>query len=434
MPTLLICTVGGSPEPVVFSLLCEPLPDRVIFVCSQETAAAIDRPLGEVITEERPCPACGTPVHSCRPSGAILARLQAAGGCRPPQFEIVQLQNAEDLTSCVREINGKVTPALLAWVHGWADHAVVVDPTGGTKCMSVALALVARRWQCTFRYVGGGSRNKGGVGVVETGTERQAATVNPLHLLGYQVADDALTLCSSHEYAAAAALLRAAIKPIRSPEGKAPLETLCRLVEGFAAWDRFAHAQAAAHLKTAERNGARLDGFLDPACAESVRAALPGLCARAASLGAAPGASRELIEDLLANAARRRSENRHDDAVGRLYRAVEAMAQFQLADAWNVPDTGSVPLTLVPDALRSSIRGRKVNGRLELGLQDAYQLLYTLGDPLGKEFLKVGLAARHWVPGGGDSGKPGGGLLTQRNLSILAHGFQPVSPRVAPHP
>ena len=56
---LSIFTVGGSPEPVIHSLLAEPRPDRVIFVCSSSTRHLITAPQTQSQCYERSCPVCG---------------------------------------------------------------------------------------------------------------------------------------------------------------------------------------------------------------------------------------------------------------------------------------------------------------------------------------------------------------------------------------
>ena len=116
--------------------------------------------------------------------------------------------------------------------------------------------------------------------------------------------------------------------------------------------------------------------------------------------------------DLLCNARRRKAEGRYDDAVARLYRAVEALAQDQLRREHGIADTGKVPLDRVPLSLRA--RYPADAAELKLGLQEAYLLLSELGDPLGQRFAGLG-----WH-------EPKHSPLTARNQSILAHGFAPV--------
>ncbi len=89
--------------------------------------------------------------------------------------------------------------------------------------------------------------------------------------------------------------------------------------------------------------------------------------------------------DLLSNAKRRISEKRQDDAVARLYRACEALSQVELL------------------ATRQPIPKE--------GLRKNYSDLARIGHPLGLAFRRSRVKA----------------MLSKRNQSILAHGYQPVS-------
>ncbi len=121
--------------------------------------------------------------------------------------------------------------------------------------------------------------------------------------------------------------------------------------------------------------------------------------------------------DLLADAKRRRDEGRIDDAVARLYRAIEAIGQVALKEDHGVESTEKVPLDKVPESLRATWAARAKKFTVALGLQDDYALLQALGHPLGQKFQGAGLSGKE-------------SLLVRRNQSILAQGFTTVSPAV----
>lgn len=283
----------------------------------------------------------------------------------------------------------------------------------------MALALVARRWTCTIRYIGGTQCTKAGLGVVRDGAERPVSRLNPLDLLGHMAADDALTLCANQDYSAAATLLEAAIARMSDAETKANLQALAHVVTGFAQWDRFQHRDAGKSFYWARKEGTRLTCFLAPHCAAELQELLPKLGNRARKLANNSRPCIAVIEDLLANAQRRRREQRHDDAVARLYRAIEAMAQYRLASKFEITSTTHFPADKVPDALKDRIQGR--GAEVKLGLQDAHLTLAAYGDELGRTFQALRLESR----------QERASILAQRNSSILAHGFQPVPPSVS---
>jgi CRISPR-associated protein (TIGR02710 family) len=138
------------------------------------------------------------------------------------------------------------------------------------------------------------------------------------------------------------------------------------------------------------------------------------------TLDASQGPTQELVKDLLANARRRAVEGRFDDAVARLYRGIEAIAQTRLREAHGIADTGGVALQQIPETLRPDWEPFAREGKVKVALQDAFVLLGHLDDPMAHRFRELELDQRDRSP------------LVSRNTSILAHGFQPVSQNVFP--
>lgn len=391
--TLLICTVGGTPEPVVTSLL-HWRPARVFFIPSAQTETQVD---------------------------AVLHRFaeRAAQPLGPGVYRICPVDDAEDMHGCLRIIR-LLDHEVEEWLKRGTDYQIVADFTAGTKCMSAALALEARRWPCRFSYVGGARRTKDGMGVVETGAERVVHSANPWEALGYQAVDEFITLFDQRAFAAAADLARRAKETMTAPDRKRELSVLENLASGFDAWDRFDHRGAKQKLTDVLKGandlratvgadrGNRIMRFT-----EQHRAYLE----RLASQNNSPTA--EHVRDLLANAGRRKEEGRIDDGVARLYRAIEAVAQCALAGRHDMPSTERVPVDRLPESLRSRLEPQpRDDGTIKLGLQDAYALLAALGDEVGTKFTNSELDDPERSP------------LTARNRSILAHGFERVPDKV----
>ncbi len=280
--------------------------------------------------------------------------------------------------------------------------------------MSAALALVARPWKCRFSYVGGELRNKDGVGTVESGSERVVHSANPWDALGYQAVEDAVTVFNHGGYGAAAHLLDVAVRNARQPDIKRALATLKAVVDAYAAWDRFDHREAAQRFADALKNRNDLAAIF-PHEWSSLLGRLEQHHERVAQLSARNEPTAEWVRDLLHNARRCAAGHRFDEAVARLYRACEALAQIRLRGQYGIPDAKAVRPTQLPDALRTEWAGRgRDDGSFALGLQDAYRVLREFHDELGRRFLELGLADDQKSP------------LVARNQSILAHGFQPV--------
>ncbi len=387
---LLVCTIGGTTEPLVSALL-HWRPARVLFIPSPETRDQVEKVLDD---------------YAIR-AGAPLG---------PGEYDVYCVHDAQDIQSCLSTIR-RLDHEVEKWLARGAGYRVVADFTGGTKCMTAALALEARRWPCMFSYVGGERRTKGGVGIVETGSERVVHAANPWEALGYQAVDEFVTLFDQRAFAPAVRVARQAKEKVTAPERKRALSALENLAAAFDAWDRFDHKEAKKKFDDVAKGANDLKAALDAERAERVQRFIDQHRKHLECLaGQARIPTKAHVRDLLANARRRREEGRVDDAVARLYRAIEAIAQETLATRHDIPSTEHVPVDRLPEEFRSRPGVRpNDDGTVTVGLQDAYALLAALGDPLGKMFM------------GSELSDPERSPLQTRNRSILAHGLERVS-------
>lgn len=383
---LLICTIGGSPEPVLQSIL-HIAPDRVIFLCSDESSATVEQVKDQLADYERP-------LHE----GA---------------FDIKTLADPQSLVQCVKEMR-PLRFEVEQWTQRGDSHLVLVDFTAGTKIMSAALALVAHRWPCRFIYVGGTQRDKNGLGVVCSGTETVIPSDNPWDALAYQPIQDAAHLFNHNQPAAAVATLQPHIQNIADPAVKRQIIAVKHLADAYAKWDAFQHHAATAAFDNCLKASNDLDAALPGHRLTPILQQHHRLCRQLADKPGQP--SENLILDLLANALRRAGDGRYDDATARLYRATEALAQLALKVDFQI-ESDQCPLDKIPHALRRLWEPRTVNGNVKLGLQDDYNLLAQLDHPLGRKFRTLHLHDNQKSP------------LVSRNQSILAHGFAPTTER-----
>lgn len=386
---LLICTVGGSPEPIVAALK-RWQPARVRFVHTPGTRGRVDEIVPKAHQEG---------VH-----------LNAG------QYDLLELPDEQDFTSCIERLRS-LNDEVRSWLNRGTGFEVVVDLTGGTKCMTAALAIQASHWPCVFSYVGGRERTKDGLGIVISGSEIVLHSQNPWDALGHQAVDDFVVLFDQHAYLAAANVVSVAKQRVSRPDRKRELASLEQLARALDAWDRFDHQTGTNLLESVGRSANDLRAALGPSRADRALDGVHRLAEHLRHLQSAPPPSRHHVLGLLANAKRRRDEGRFDDAVARLYRAIEAIAQVALKDGHGIENTEYIPLEKVPEPLRTTWSTRAHGGVLALGLQDAYALLEALGDPVGRAFRDAGLRG------------PTSPLIV-RNRSILAHGFERVTDRV----
>lgn len=385
--TLLICTVGGSPEPVVAALK-QWRPLRVRFVHTPQTKGDIDAKI----------------VPAARSEGLDLD---------PGRYDPFELPDGQDLASCLDRLR-QLTPEVGEWVARGPGFQVVVDFTGGTKCMSASIGLQASRWPCLFSYVGGSERTKDGVGVVVSGAEKIVHQANPWDALGHQAVEDFVVLFDQRAFVAAAKVAGVAKTRVSRPDRKREIAVLEQLAKAFDAWDRFDHQSSSATFDNVAKSANDLRAVLGPAQGNQVLDSVRRLANHLGELCRAAPPSRHHVLDLLANAKRRKDEGRVDDAVARLYRTIEAVAQVALKESHGIESTEKVPLDRVPESLRPEWASRAKDGVVALGLQDAYALLASLNDPLGEKFRSAALNGTK-------------SPLAARNRSILAHGFDRVS-------
>jgi hypothetical protein len=113
-----------------------------------------------------------------------------------------------------------------------------------------------------------------------------------------------------------------------------------------------------------------------------------------------------------------------DDAVGRLYRVTELIAQAQLRAQYGLrADNLDLDDTQIPAASRERLAALadEATGRVRIGLAATYQLLAEMQDPLGQYFREHPTLIV---------------LLQVRNDSLFAHGLEPIGagcwPEVGP--
>lgn len=386
MTTVLILTVGGSHQPLLRSIE-EHRPDRVEFLCSDD-AGKLKGSYAQVEGE-------GNVLKSDpKLAAADLPCLATLAGLDNRDYRIHKIDQFDDLNRCYL-----VAARVIGQARQEAPEArLVVDYTGGTKSMTAGLAAAALDdGRCEIALVVG--RRSDLVKVQD-----QTEFVRPLQVLDAQMVRRILVArepVERYDYASAEKVLRAAARRFA---GQATLERVQRgiaLCRAFDAWDRFDH-------QTARRC---LDGYqgryIDHWRVLKVLA------------GEAQGHGFERVEDLLLNAERRAAQDRYDDAVGRVYRAVELTAQVWLKERYDV-ETGDVDLAKAPEPAREKLaryrqepRKEGQTGKVAVALLAAWDLIAAYpDDPIAAMY--AGYRNRLLT------------FLEVRNQSLFAHGFRPI--------
>ncbi len=387
----LIVSLGGTPEPVVKAITTHR-PEVVCFFASQQSVGQI---------------------------GPVLDRAwdETHGMWQPVEKHTVLTDDPEDLVHCYEK-----ALQCAAWIEGQriSPEEVVVDYTGGTKAMTAALTLATVGKGYRFSYVGGAARTKGGLGTVLDGAEIVRAGLDPWQLFAVEEERRFALAFNTYQFETALTVLETALRRDTLPLPKRRrFEAFKTITEGYLAWDRFDHLNASRLLPTGAKT---LKTLIELTGETALAPFLAGLEQNLAFLKRLQQESKEfhvvcqaMVEDLVANAERRAKEGKYDDAVARLYRATEMVAQVRFRKPPLECGTDTVPPEKVPEPLREEFRQRysdPTTGKLRLPLYAAYRLLQVLGVPEGEAFFAKEEAFK--------------GLLQARNMSLLAHGATPV--------
>jgi len=138
---LMIYTVGGTPEPIIKSILTYK-PEICYFLCSEETEPIVTKILTEVRTKDQ---------------SLTLESL------------VRRVKNPEDIIECYRTAHQTLTEAR----KKYQNYMISIDYTGGTKSMSAGLVLAATKFGSfaigkgayamePFKYIGGELRDQYG--------------------------------------------------------------------------------------------------------------------------------------------------------------------------------------------------------------------------------------------------------------------------------
>jgi len=398
MSKVLFITVGGSYQPIVTAIRSVE-PDRVVFVCSNGSKGSQSQVIGE-----------GTPCE-LRRGTEVIERLPNI----PKQLELgerfqrdrdlILIQYPDDLSECYL----KASSGIQSIQRELSNAQIMADYTGGTKSMSVGLSMAALDHRVTL-YVTTGDRTN--IIKIDQGQMTGLAIIAPL--VAQRTIEQFLPIVlQQYNYPAAYAELKRLLSSMSLPsETKQQVQDLYTRCYGLDAWDRFEHVEALELLQPQMKRPEiqPLGLFL-----KRVISSRGLIDKNFHTNGGIEGHGYEIVEDLLLNAERRATQQRYDDAVGRLYRALELLAQIRLLTFYGIR-TGDVDPQKLPESLQAEYEQKRspVNHKIQLASKNSYELLSLLPeDPLGKLYQEN---ANRII-----------NALETRNNSLFAHGFQPIT-------
>lgn len=303
------------------------------------------------------------------------------------EYDVIEINSPDSIRMIYEELKSKFSEIQ----HQF--NPVIVDFTSGTKATTGALAILSTIFEVdTLSYVSG--KRKGGI--VMRGTEEVQA-VRPIFIICEKRISEATKFFNECQYDRALSIIDSIKKMTADKSIIDSIITLRKAASAYSSWDKFNHHAAfktLASLKETEfdQNKRFLGKLLNANEKEPY-----------------------WIADLINNAKRRGNiEHKFDDAVARLYRTVELIAQYRLRKEHKL-ESSNLSVESIPNDLREKWDISKTDGKIKIGLERDYELLAAKGDIIGKKFIED---------------KELGGQLSKRNFSILAHGLEPLNKEV----
>ncbi len=378
MNTVLVISIGKSPDPCLASVQQHGA-SRVIFFASQETRDAV----------------------------TDIERVLSMKG------EVVALEKDDeyDFSLCYQTARFAIQKALATP----EPRRIVVDITGGTKTMVAGLALAASDHQLEFAYV---VSDKQPDGSFKANSERVKPFSNPLHKYHIRELERLQNGFNAGDFRATLETIEIILKRAEGDDfEQAFFQALKRLVQAFEQWDLFIHREASDTFNGALNQLKPLVAVKSNQWREWVSEIAKLQPALTALKDAKKSPSLVLMQDLLANADRRIARGEYDDAVARMYRAIDLYVEMILLEKGvTVEKTLFTLPTSKVHLLREFRESQQFNlTTLKLsGISEVAKLASFLDPNRGEQILKA---------------LQSGSLknaLERRNESILAHGFEPI--------
>lgn len=385
LSNILFITVGGSPEPVVKAIQSFK-PNLIYFIVTDHTNH--NRGSIDLVGEDEYLD------FEKKKQPTIPKRLSL----KNEQYTKI-IVDADDPF----DVYEKVSP--LVEEHLQKFDQVHLDCTGGTKPMSVGLAYINSEYPNTNLSFITGQRFD--LVKVISGMERVKRFSKNKVFINRQI-KNSKTLIGNRDYYGAYQLLWHLTTEFQIEDDN-HFDRLYYLSQGFDAWDKFQYERASLYISR----------YKDDDIIKPYNAILQQLINIEKLVKNWTPETRIpthngfiLVYDLLYNAERKAAAKYYDDAVSRVYRALEMYEQFALFTNNPPLNTSDLDVNKLPENIQSDYEnsdGKKV----QLGLQKGYDLLEKLDHPIGKVWASYKKKILD--------------TLKFRNHSYFAHGYNPVT-------
>lgn len=327
------------------------------------------------------------------------------------KIRLAGIRNEDDVEKCMQDSLEAINDVIK---EGGDKNYVSVDFTSGTKAMTAGLAIAALLAEVGEMVYVVGDREQV-TGRVIKGTER-VLVLAPNELIIEKKKKEMMILFNEGLYERGISVCNKILELCQKQTIVEEINNWKFLFEAYMHWDRFNHIEAANVMAKISKdfiNKLRIDLSSNKEIVNKIGKNLQKMAD--ASIKLSHKYSNELIGDLLANARRRYEEGKYDDAVARLYRVTEMVAQKALAEKGI--DTSCIKREDIPEEIAHEFNYFHSSRQniSAIGLDKSFRLLESKGDKNAKVYLENNKLRN---------------ALKFRNESILAHGTKPIEKEI----
>lgn len=309
-------------------------------------------------------------------------------------YQIVLIETIDDFNACFESIESKIWE--FDYMDGENDYQIIMDYTSGTKTMSAAMACCGLFYSKDLISVGGDRST----GEVSAGTE----LINYQNL--YKIYDKFALMRTRYNFNAnrfrACIDILDYIVDLNIHKG-----SLLDLCKSYYAWDNMDFEHAYEHLTKVDMNHMEVVEIKNE-LKKNMKALGTIVNSRSSNLK-----NCYILASLINNSIRRAEGYKYDDAIARLYRSFELIAQIRLTK-YNIKssdiDVSQLLEKNVSEEFIERLEKTREDGKIRIGLVMDFLLLNELGDDLGSYYVENESRIKN--------------LTQKRNNSILAHGLE----------
>ncbi|WP_407410254.1 TIGR02710 family CRISPR-associated CARF protein [Methanobrevibacter sp.] len=308
-------------------------------------------------------------------------------------YQIVLIESIDNFNACFEVFESKI------WEFDediMNDYQIIMDYTSGTKTMSAAMACCGMFYRKDLISVGGDRSH----GEVSSGTE----IINYQNL--YQIYDR-ISIARARRYFNSNRFMQCIDILERIVDVRFDKESSINICKSYYSWDIMDFENAYEYLKKVDLSNFDLIEIMEK-LKKNLKALGMMVNSRSPNLK-----NCYILASLINNSIRKAEEYKYDDAIARLYRSFELIAQIQLSK-YNIKSS-DVDISVlmeknVSEEFIEYLKKTEEDGKIRIGLVADFLLLNELGDKLGKYFVQNESKIKN--------------MTQKRNNSILAHGLE----------